>query len=275
MKFRFMAMLVAAIMTAGMMVTPSFAIDDTSAEAAALSEIENMDQGDQAEQQQSETEESEADEPEAVEPEAVDPKPEKKTISKQAVVAPNAVKGVDAKPIKGKGRYIIKWKKSKNADGYYVFVSPKKNKGFKKIKTVKGKKNTKIIYKNRKLTKHKKYYYKVHAYKKHKKKIIVSKTSNKDAAKNTMSFKRSFRVKATAYSGGGRCANGKRCRVGRIAVDPRVIPLGTWLYVKGYGICQACDTGGAIKGKKIDLYFNSEKKCNRYGVRRTKVYILR
>ena len=62
-------------------------------------------------------------------------------------------------------------------------------------------------------------------------------------------------MKATAYSGGGYCANGKRCKVGRVAVDPNVVPLGTWLYVKGYGFCQACDTGGAIKGKRIDLYF--------------------
>ena len=82
-------------------------------------------------------------------------------------------------------------------------------------------------------------------------------------------------MKATAYSGGGYCANGKRCKVGRVAVDPNVVPLGTWLYVKGYGFCQACDTGGAIKGKRIDLYFNSEGRCSDYGVQSTDVYVLR
>ena len=84
-----------------------------------------------------------------------------------------------------------------------------------------------------------------------------------------------MRVRATAYSGGGLCANGKRVGVGRIAVDPRVTPLGTWVYVDGYGLAQACDTGGAIKGKRIDLYFNSEGQCERYGVRSTKLFVLR
>ena len=104
---------------------------------------------------------------------------------------------------------------------------------------------------------------------------VISATAEKDSAKNTLSYSKKINMKATAYSGGGSCANGKRCKVGRVAVDPKVIPLGTWLYVKGYGFCQACDTGGAIKGKRIDLYFNSEGKCESYGVRSTQVYVLR
>ena len=106
-------------------------------------------------------------------------------------------------------------------------------------------------------------------------KKLVTKTKTSDSVKNTLRYKKSFKVRATAYSGGGYCANGKRVKVGRIAVDPSVIPLGTWMYVKGYGLCQACDTGGAIKGRKIDVYFNKESKCNRWGVRGTKVYILK
>ena len=43
-----------------------------------------------------------------------------------------------------------------------------------------------------------------------------------------------------------------------IAVDPRVIPLGTKVYVEGYGYAVAADTGGAIKGNKIDVFFPSK-----------------
>jgi 3D (Asp-Asp-Asp) domain-containing protein len=62
--------------------------------------------------------------------------------------------------------------------------------------------------------------------------------------------------------------------MGRVAVDPSVIDLGTWLYIEGYGLCQAADTGGAIKGNKIDLYMNSTSDCHQWGVRNKKVYVL-
>lgn len=84
----------------------------------------------------------------------------------------------------------------------------------------------------------------------------------------------SFYVKSYAYSGGGVTATGQKCQVGRIAVDPGIIPLGTWLYVEGYGICQACDTGGDIIGKTIDVYMNTELECRIWGVKYPKVYIL-
>lgn len=85
---------------------------------------------------------------------------------------------------------------------------------------------------------------------------------------------KSFRVKSYAYSGGGNTATGQKAQVGRIAVDPKVIPLGTWLYVEGYGLCQACDTGGDIIGKTIDVYMNTELECKQWGVRYPMVYIL-
>ena len=61
---------------------------------------------------------------------------------------------------------------------------------------------------------------------------------------------------------------------GCIAVDPRVIPLGTWLYVEGYGIGYACDTGGAIKGNKIDVCLLDRKAIYNWGRRKVKVHIL-
>ena len=60
-----------------------------------------------------------------------------------------------------------------------------------------------------------------------------------------------------------------------IAVDPRVIPLGTKLYVEGYGYGIAEDTGGLIKGNRVDLFFNSESECNNWGAKSADVYILK
>lgn len=192
----------------------------------------------------------------------------------EEVKAPEPVKKVVAKA-KSRGKTKIKWSKVKDADGYYVYSAKKKNGKYKKIGKTKAKGKRVCIHRYKKLRKNKRYYYKVIAYKKIGGKKLKSEKADKDPAKNTLCYKKKYTMRATAYSGGGLCANGKPCKVGRVAVDPRVIPLGTWLYVKGYGFCQACDTGGAIKGKRIDVYFNSNAKCNRYGVRNTEVYVLR
>lgn len=59
-----------------------------------------------------------------------------------------------------------------------------------------------------------------------------------------------------------------------IAVDPTVIPLGTKVYVKGYGYAIAQDTGGLIKGHKIDVFFNTPQECFNWGVKTVEVTIL-
>jgi 3D (Asp-Asp-Asp) domain-containing protein len=61
---------------------------------------------------------------------------------------------------------------------------------------------------------------------------------------------------------------------GVVAVDPRVIPLGTRLFVEGYGSAIAGDTGGAIKGNRIDLCFNSDDEAEKVGRRTVRVLIL-
>ncbi|SDJ82191.1 3D domain-containing protein [Natronincola ferrireducens] len=74
--------------------------------------------------------------------------------------------------------------------------------------------------------------------------------------------------------------SGTKVRPGVVAVDPRVIPLGTKLYIESmdrtpsYGIASAEDTGGAIRGNKIDLFFESREDALRFGRRKVKVYIL-
>ena len=60
-----------------------------------------------------------------------------------------------------------------------------------------------------------------------------------------------------------------------VAVDPRVIPLGTKLYIEGYGLAIAEDTGGAIVGNKVDVYVNSYDDAVNWGRRQVNVYILK
>ncbi len=83
-------------------------------------------------------------------------------------------------------------------------------------------------------------------------------------------------MKATAYTHtGNQTATGTWPKVGTIAVDPRVIPLGTRVYVVGYGYAVAEDTGGAIKGNIIDLFMETENQCINWGRRNVTVYILK
>lgn len=59
-----------------------------------------------------------------------------------------------------------------------------------------------------------------------------------------------------------------------IAVDPRVIPLGTKVWVEGYGEAIAGDTGGAIKGNKIDVFIPSYDNAMAWGVKTVKLKVL-
>lgn len=76
--------------------------------------------------------------------------------------------------------------------------------------------------------------------------------------------------RSASYYGIARC--GQAMRRGIVAVDPRVIPLGTMVYVEGYGIGFACDTGSAVIGKRIDLGYGDNDLEHWY--RSVDVYIL-
>lgn len=89
----------------------------------------------------------------------------------------------------------------------------------------------------------------------------------------TIQFKRAYLMSASAYSGGGVTATGQNVHWGVIAVDPRLISLGTPLYVDGYGEAVALDTGGAIKGNRVDLYMNTEDAARSWGVHSVIVYV--
>ncbi|MHB8125044.1 MAG: ubiquitin-like domain-containing protein [Desulfitobacteriaceae bacterium] len=87
-------------------------------------------------------------------------------------------------------------------------------------------------------------------------------------------FQRAYLMTATAYSQpGGITATGAHVRWGIVAVDPNVIPLGSTVYVDGYGPARALDTGSAIRGKRIDLYMDSEEAAFSWGVRPVIVYV--
>lgn len=80
---------------------------------------------------------------------------------------------------------------------------------------------------------------------------------------------------AQCYGCSGFTATGYRAGRGIVAVDPRVIPLGTKLFIPGYGFAIAGDTGGAIIGHRIDLGFNSLNDAIQFGRRVVKVYTLK
>lgn len=86
---------------------------------------------------------------------------------------------------------------------------------------------------------------------------------------------KAMRFEATAYAPtGNRTAVGARTRRGIVAVDPKVIPLGTHMFIKGYGYAVAADTGGAIKGRRVDLFFESNSDAVKWGRRPVDIYIL-
>lgn len=86
-------------------------------------------------------------------------------------------------------------------------------------------------------------------------------------------------VSATAYSAydpgcGHYTASGTRLRHGVIAVDPSFIPLGTRVYIPGYGEAVAEDTGGAIVGNIIDIAFDTHEEALAFGRQDLEIYIL-
>lgn len=88
-------------------------------------------------------------------------------------------------------------------------------------------------------------------------------------------FREARNMESTAYTyTGHRTATGLKPAVGLVAVDPSVIPLGTRMYIEGYGYATAADTGGAIKGNRIDVFLETYTQCINWGRKTVKVYLL-
>jgi len=104
---------------------------------------------------------------------------------------------------------------------------------------------------------------------------------------DSFTFTRRLSMTATAYHAGPRCTNKYPChpafgitasglpaRVGVVAVDPRIIPLRTKVYIVGYGFAITADTGSGVHGNIIDLFFNTRDECIQFGRRSVTVYVI-
>jgi len=107
-----------------------------------------------------------------------------------------------------------------------------------------------------------------------------SRMEQRGAERMALFATRAMMMLATAYTADcagcdGMTALGRRAGRGIVAVDPRVIPIGTRLYISGYGFAVAGDTGGAIVGNRIDLGFDSDREALLFGRRSVMVYRLK
>ncbi len=97
---------------------------------------------------------------------------------------------------------------------------------------------------------------------------------------NGMKYSKVISAKVTAYTPydagcNGITATGTKAGYGTVAVDPRVIPLGSKVYVPGYGTAIAADTGGAIKGNRVDVCYATKGEAFGWGVKNVNVYVLK
>lgn len=108
-------------------------------------------------------------------------------------------------------------------------------------------------------------------------------TTNSDNIKiesnPTNNYKEVYTMVSTAYAGDtitymGTTPVRDPDGISTIAVDPSIIPLGSKVYIPGYGLAIASDTGGLINGNRIDLFLNSEDECINWGVQTVSLYLI-
>lgn len=111
----------------------------------------------------------------------------------------------------------------------------------------------------------------------------VLSTTNSDNIKiesnPTNNYKEVYTMMSTAYAGDtitymGTTPVRDPDGISTIAVDPSIIPLGSKVYIPSYGLAIASDTGGLIKGNRIDLFLNSEDECINWGVQTVSLYLI-
>lgn len=95
----------------------------------------------------------------------------------------------------------------------------------------------------------------------------------------TNNYKEVYTMMSTAYAGDtitymGTTPVRDPDGISTIAVDPSIIPLGSKVYIPGYGLSIASDTGGLINGNRIDLFLNSEDECINWGVQTVSLYLI-
>jgi len=76
---------------------------------------------------------------------------------------------------------------------------------------------------------------------------------------------------ASAYCLTGKMANGQRVHAGAIAADPRILPIGSRVLIENMGIFTVKDTGGDIKGNRIDIWYSSCRTARIFGKKKVLV----
>ncbi|MDP4090582.1 MAG: 3D domain-containing protein [Bacillota bacterium] len=109
--------------------------------------------------------------------------------------------------------------------------------------------------------------------------LIASSSDSSNSNTSDVTYKATYSMVATAYAGDNFTSLGIKpvrdpAGLSTIAVDPSVIPLGTKVYIPGYGNAICADTGGAIKGNIIDVFLNSEEECDIWGRKTVTLYIV-
>lgn len=100
--------------------------------------------------------------------------------------------------------------------------------------------------------------------------VAKAATSNKELICSTTAYTAGTGSKTASGRTLERNPNG----ISTVSVDPNSIPFGTYIYIEGYGYAVAADSGSAIKGNEIDVYFDSSSECNDWGRKTVKVTIL-
>ena len=117
-----------------------------------------------------------------------------------------------------------------------------------------------------------------------KKATTTAAAKKKTPSRSNTTVVKEFMVSTTAYTANCRGCSGitatginlkKNPHLKVISVDPRVIKLGTKVYVEGYGYAIAGDTGSAIKGNKIDLFMPNQTSALKWGRKTVKIKILK
>ncbi|WP_274309870.1 3D domain-containing protein [Solibacillus daqui] len=114
--------------------------------------------------------------------------------------------------------------------------------------------------------------------------LQIPEKTEKVSATHPSNVKKTFKMTATAYTANCKGCSGitttglnlrKNPDLKVIAVDPKIIPLGSKVWVEGYGIAVAGDTGGSIKGNKIDIFVKSKSKAYNWGRKKVTVKLLK
>lgn len=106
-------------------------------------------------------------------------------------------------------------------------------------------------------------------------------TFSSNVAKSVTTPNKELICSTTAYTAdagsstaSGRVVERKPNGISTVSVDPNVIPLGTFLYIEGYGYAVAADTGSAIKGNEVDVYFDNSSECYDWGRKTVNVTVI-